>query len=189
MTTHAGHAEGRPATFHLSPEDAFANGRPEEYLYVVTMRTGTGVDTPDGIAVVDTNPVVGHLRPGRARDPMPYTGDELHHFGWNRCSSACHGPDRSHLIVPGFLSSRIYVVDVGADPLRPRVEKVIEPEELIAATGYTRPHTVALHARREHRRSRCSATRRQRRRRLRPHRRDDVRGRPAAGRTAAAHRR
>ena len=37
---------------------------------------------------------------------MPNVGDELHHFGWNRCSSACHGPDRSHLIVPGFRSSR-----------------------------------------------------------------------------------
>ena len=36
------------------------------------------------------------------RLPMPNVGDELHHFGWNRCSSACHGPDRSHLIVPGL---------------------------------------------------------------------------------------
>ena len=25
---------------------------------------------------------------------MPNVGDELHHYGWNRCSSACHGPDR-----------------------------------------------------------------------------------------------
>ena len=33
---------------------------------------------------------------------MPFVGDELHHYGWNRCSSACHGPDRSHLIMPGF---------------------------------------------------------------------------------------
>src|SRR3712207_7358845 len=47
---------------------------------------------------------------------FPYTtlfrsmGDELHHFGWNRCSSACHGPDRSHLIVPGFRSSRFHIV-------------------------------------------------------------------------------
>ena len=48
--------------------------------------------------------------------PMPHVGDELHHFGWNRCSSACHGPDRSHLIVPGFRSSRIHVLNV-ADAL------------------------------------------------------------------------
>ena len=73
---------------------------------------------------------------------MPNVGDELHHFGWNRCSSACHGPDRSHLIVPGFRSSRIHIVNVEDDPRRPRIEKVIEPEELVAKTGYTRPHTV-----------------------------------------------
>ena len=73
---------------------------------------------------------------------MPNVGDELHHFGWNRCSSACHGPDRSHLIVPGFRSSRIHIVNVDDDPRRPRIEKVIEPEELLAKTGYTRPHTV-----------------------------------------------
>ena len=74
--------------------------------------------------------------------PMPAVGDEFHHFGWNRCSSACHGPDRSHLIVPGFRSSRVYILDVAEDPRRPRLVKVIEPDELIAATGYSRPHTV-----------------------------------------------
>jgi selenium-binding protein 1 len=67
---------------------------------------------------------------------------QLHHYGWNRCSSACHGPDRSHLIVPGFRSSRVHVVNVADDPKRPRIEKVIEPEEILEKTGYTRPHTV-----------------------------------------------
>ena len=52
------------------------------------------------------------------------------------------GPDRSHLIVPGFRSSRIHIVNVADDPRRPRIEKVIEPGELVAKTGLTRPHTV-----------------------------------------------
>ena len=73
---------------------------------------------------------------------MPGRGDELHHFGWNRCSSACHGPDRSHLIVPGFRSSRIHILNVADDPRRPSIETVIEPEELAEKTGYSRPHTV-----------------------------------------------
>ena len=51
---------------------------------------------------------------------MPSVGDELHHYGWNRCSSACHGPDRTHLIVPGFRSSRIHIVNVADDPPGPR---------------------------------------------------------------------
>ena len=99
---------------------------PEEFLYLACLHEGTGVEAPDFLAVVDTGDgrIVHEL-------PMPNPGDELHHFGWNRCSSACHGPDRSHLIVPGFGSSRIHVVNVADDPSKPRIEKVIEPEEII----------------------------------------------------------
>jgi len=125
-----------PASFYGSPAEA-TRAPAEEFLYVACLHEGTGVDEPDFLAVVDAEE-------GRVvhRLPMPGVGDELHHFGWNRCSSACHGPDRSHLIVPGFRSSRIHVVDVATDPRRPRIEKVIEAEEVVRATGLTRPHTV-----------------------------------------------
>jgi selenium-binding protein 1 len=109
----------------------------EEFLYVACLHEGTGVDAPDFLAVIDAED-------GRVihETPMPNVGDELHHYGWNRCSSACHGPDRSHLIMPGFRSSRVHVVNVADDPRRPAIEKVIEPAELIGATGLSRPHTV-----------------------------------------------
>jgi methanethiol oxidase len=125
-----------PASLYASPADAMA-APAEEHLYVACIHEGTGVDAPDFLAVVDAER-------GRIvhETPMPNVGDELHHFGWNRCSSACHGPDRSHLIVPGFRSSRIHVLDVATEPRRPRIEKVIEPADLLRATGYTRPHTV-----------------------------------------------
>src|ERR687889_1275869 len=128
------HDHGR--SFYASPAEAM-QAPAEEFLYVACLHEGTGVDKPDYLAVVDaeSGALVHQL-------PMPNAGDELHHFGWNRCSSACHGPDRSHLIVPGFRSSRIHVVDVATDPRKPRIETVIEPEELIAKTGLTRPHTV-----------------------------------------------
>jgi selenium-binding protein 1 len=123
-------------SLYASPKDAM-QAPPEEFLYLACLHTGTGVKKPDFLAVVDAEKgQIVH------ETPLPNVGDELHHFGWNRCSSACHGPDRSHLIVPGFRSSRIHVVNVADDPRRPRIEKVIEPEELIAKTGYTRPHTV-----------------------------------------------
>jgi selenium-binding protein 1 len=127
---------GRPASFHASPQEALG-APPEELLYVACLHEGTGVDAPDFLAVVDAEE-------GRVvhETPMPNVGDELHHYGWNRCSSACHGPDRSHLILPGFRSSRVHVVNVSDDPRRPAIEKVIEPEELLRETGYTRPHTV-----------------------------------------------
>jgi selenium-binding protein 1 len=125
-----------PRSFHSSPAAA-AQAPAEELLYVACLHEGTGVELPDYLAVVDAGSgEVVH------ETPMPNVGDELHHYGWNRCSSACHGPDRSHLIVPGFRSSRIHVVNVADDPLRPQIEKVIEPAELLRETGYTRPHTV-----------------------------------------------
>ena len=126
----------RDASLYGSPEEAQRAPR-EELLYLACLHEGTGVQAPDFLAVIDAEE-------GRviSETPMPNVGDELHHFGWNRCSSACHGPDRSHLIVPGFRSSRIHIVNVADDPRRPRIEKVIERDELVRATGLTRPHTV-----------------------------------------------
>jgi selenium-binding protein 1 len=128
--------ESNPVSFYASPQAA-SKAPPEKFLYVACLHEGTGVEKPDFLAVVDAGD-------GRIvhETPMPNVGDELHHFGWNRCSSACHGPDRSHLIVPGFRSSRIHIVNVAVDPRRPTIEKVIEPQELLEKTGYTRPHTV-----------------------------------------------
>ena len=129
-------ANNSKGSLYASPEEAL-KAPPEEFLYLACLHEGTGVRAPDFLAVIDAED-------GRIihETPMPNVGDELHHFGWNRCSSACHGPDRSHLIVPGFRSSRIHVVGVADDPRRPRIEKVIEPRELVEKTGYTRPHTV-----------------------------------------------
>jgi selenium-binding protein 1 len=130
------HTREKPTSFHTSPLEAM-QAPPEEFLYIACLHQGRGVEKPDFVAVVDAEE-------GRVvhETPMPNIGDELHHFGWNRCSSACHGPDRSHLIVPGFRSSRIHIVNVADDPRRPRIEQVIEPEEVVRETGYTRPHTV-----------------------------------------------
>jgi methanethiol oxidase len=124
------------ASLYASPKEAM-KAPPEELLYLACLHGGTGVRAPDFLAVIDAED-------GRVvhETPMPNVGDELHHFGWNRCSSACHGPDRSHLIVPGFRSSRIHVVNVAEDPRRPRMERVIEAQEIAEKTGYTRPHTV-----------------------------------------------
>jgi methanethiol oxidase len=126
----------KPASFHSSPLEAM-KAPPEEFLYLACLHEGTGVQKPDFLAVVDAERgQIVH------ETPMPNLGDELHHFGWNRCSSACHGPDRSHLIVPGFRSSRIHMLDVATDPRRPRIDRVIEPDEVVRKTGYTRPHTT-----------------------------------------------
>ena len=70
---------------------------------------------------------------------MPHAGDELHHFGWNACSSCLcpYAPhphmERRYLVVPGINSSRIHILDTKPDPRQPRIVKVIEPETLASA--------------------------------------------------------
>jgi selenium-binding protein 1 len=74
---------------------------------------------------------------------MPKSGDELHHFGWNACSS-CHGKKdamRRFLMVPGFKSGRIYVIDAN-EPRSPKMHKVIEANDIVAKTNLSAPHTV-----------------------------------------------
>ena len=162
-------------TLYRSPQEAM-QAPPEEFLYLACLHEGTGVERPTSSpsSTPRTAQIVHEL-------PMPNVGDELHHFGWNRCSSACHGPDRSHLIVPGFRSSRVHVVNVADDPRRPTIEKVIEPEELVAQDRLHPPAHRPLHAGRQRRHLDARRRGRQRRRRLRRPRRQDVRGQGPLG--------
>ncbi|EUA10231.1 56kDa selenium binding family protein [Mycobacterium xenopi 4042] len=81
---------------------------------------------------------------------LPSAGNELHHFGWNACSSAlCHDGharhhqlERRYLVVPGIRSSHTFVLDTKPDPLHPTLTHTIDADELAAKAGYSRPHTV-----------------------------------------------
>jgi selenium-binding protein 1 len=126
---------------YQSPEDA-RQQPPEDFVYVACLYEGTGIQEPDFVAVVDVNPESDTYSQIVHRTPMPNVGDELHHFGWNVCSSACHsGLSRDTLVVPGMRSTRIHILDV-SDPAKPEVAKVVEPEEIKEKTGYSVPHTV-----------------------------------------------
>jgi selenium-binding protein 1 len=122
-------------------------GPPERLGYVATLNYGRN-DRPDALSVVDLDPGSGSYGRIIHALEMPYQGDELHHFGWNVCSSALcpYAPhphlERRYLVVPGLRSSRIYVIDVKPDPARPQIVKIIQPEEVIRRSGYSRPHTV-----------------------------------------------
>ena len=132
-------------TFYRSPSDAAA-GPPEKLAYVAAF--SKPADQPDAIAVVDTDPASASYASVVGFTELPDSGDELHHFGWNACSSALcptgshtHG-DRRYLVVPGIRSSRISILDTQPDPRSPRVTKVLGPEELAKRANYSRPHTV-----------------------------------------------
>jgi selenium-binding protein 1 len=132
-------------TFYPSPRAAAA--APAETLaYVAAF--DRAAQRPDAIAVLDVDPASGSYGEVVGWTDLPGSGDELHHFGWNMCSSALcpYAPhphtERRYLVVPGLRSSRIHIIDVKDDPRAPRIVKVLEPEELAKRAGYSRPHTV-----------------------------------------------
>jgi methanethiol oxidase len=135
-------------SFYPSPASAI-QGPPEELAYVVTLNTGTNGDRrPDGLCVVDVQHGAPSYGQVVGRLDMPNVGDELHHFGWNACSSALcpWAPhphvERRYLLVPGLRSSRMHVIDVKDDPVNPRLVKVVEAETIARRTNYSRPHTT-----------------------------------------------
>jgi selenium-binding protein 1 len=135
-------------TFYPSAGAAMA-APPERLGYVVTIDPGTnGARRPDALCALDLDPRSTTYGQVVGRVEMPQVGDELHHFGWNACSSALcptnghpHA-ERRYLLVPGLRSSRVHVLDTKPDPRQPRLVKVIEPQELARKAGYSRPHTV-----------------------------------------------
>jgi selenium-binding protein 1 len=132
-------------TFYPSPKMAM-QASPETTAFVAVLDPTRKV--PDALAVVDVEPASKTYGQMVGRVDMPNRGDELHHFGWNACSSCLcpYSPhphmERRYLVVPGMRSSRIHVVDTKPDPRQPKIVKVIEPETVIRRTGYSRPHTA-----------------------------------------------
>ena len=63
---------------------------------------------------------------------MPGIGDELHHMGWNACSS-CHDDSsmaRKYLLLPGVRSNNIHIVDTQTDTRAPNLFKIIDCNEI-----------------------------------------------------------
>jgi selenium-binding protein 1 len=137
-------------TFYPSPRLAQL-GPPETLAYVVAFDPETLAGKalrPDRLVVVDVDPssssygrIVGELS-------LPGFGHELHHFGWNACSSALcpYAPhphlERRYLLIPGLRSSHIHIVDTKPDPKAPELVRTLEAKEIFRKTGYSRPHTV-----------------------------------------------
>ena len=132
-------------SFYPSPRMAM-KAAPETLAYVAAFDPDRQV--PDVLAVVDVDPGSKSYSSIVASVAMPNAGDELHHFGWNACSS-CLCPNAPHphsqrryLVVPGLRSSRIHILDTKPDPKNPKIVKVVEPGDVADRAGYTRPHTV-----------------------------------------------
>nr|CAH7719517.1 unnamed protein product [Callosobruchus chinensis] len=132
---------------YASPLAAMKSGPREKLLYCICIQPNEGEGKTDLLATVDVDPesptycqIIHRLRTGNPKD-------ELHHSGWNVCSSChtskecCDNPVRDKLILPALGSNRIYVVDTGKNPKAPEFHKVIEPSEMKKLNCST-PHTA-----------------------------------------------
>src|SRR5438309_8270667 len=132
-------------TFYPSPKMAM-QATPEKIAFV-TLLNASQDGSGDALALIDVDPVSSGYGKVVNEIKMPFAGDELHHFGWNACSSCLcpYSPhphmERRYLVIPGLRSSRIHIIDIKPDPRNPRLVKVIEPETVLQRTGYSRPHT------------------------------------------------
>ena len=134
-------------TFYRTPGAAVA-AAPEQLAYVAAFDPAGRAK--DALAVVDCDADSASYGDVVGWTELPTAGNELHHFGWNACSSAlCHeghdhhnGLERRYLLVPGLRSSTTYVLDTKPEPRNPVLKHTIEASELAAKAGYSRPHTV-----------------------------------------------
>ncbi|MDI2029622.1 selenium-binding protein SBP56-related protein [Saccharopolyspora sp. TS4A08] len=133
-------------TFYRSPAEAIA-APPESLAYVVTF--DRAAEQPDALAVIGTDPDADGYGQVVGWADLPTRGDELHHFGWNACSSAfahaghhTDGLQRRYLLLPGLRSSNIHVYDTHPDPTQPHLVRTVDADELAARAGYSRPHTL-----------------------------------------------
>eukprot|EP00439_Symbiodinium_sp_Y106_P044587 s1388_g5.t1 len=121
-----------------------SSGKVEELLYIPAVQLEKD-KKPDYLATIDLNPASKTYGEVIHRLYMPEPGDELHHLGWNACSS-CRGqegrPTHSFLIAPGVLSGNIHIIDVRSDPRAPKIHKTIPGSELLDKVGVALPHTT-----------------------------------------------
>ena len=125
---------------YASPLEAMQNGPREKLLYVAMIPCQEG--ERDYLATVDVDPNSSNYQQVIHRLYVPNINDELHHFGWNACSS-CHNDcskQRRFIVLGGFKSSRIYIVDT-ANETEPSLHKIIESDEL-KKLDLSAPHTV-----------------------------------------------
>src|SRR3979411_3162350 len=89
-------------SFYPSPRMA-AKAAPETVAYVAAFAPTRM--PPSAIAGVDVDPGSKTYSKIIGTTPMPNAGDELHHFGWNACSS-CLCPNPTHPPVEGTTTMR-----------------------------------------------------------------------------------
>lgn len=130
-----------------TPLEAMEKGQREKLLYTITIQPDLNHPLGDYLSTVDVDPESPTYSQVIHRTFTKKTGNELHHSGWNACSS-CYFvkegemvPKRDKLVMPSLNSDRIYIVDTGTNPRKPEMFKEIG-EEVFRKHNVTAPHTT-----------------------------------------------
>ena len=128
---------------YASPQDAIKAPR-EKIIYTICIYTGTDIKKPDYLATIDVDENSSTYGKVIHRTELGAWGDELHHMGWNACSSCNHDGEmeRKYLIIPGIRTSNFYIVDTATNPKAPKLFKTISGKDIKEKTGLSVPHTV-----------------------------------------------
>ena len=94
-------ASGNCGPGYASPKEAFTKGAREKLLYIPCIIPGK--NRPDYLSTVDVDPESPSCGQIISRLYLPFIADEVHHTGWNACSSCYDDPSRSRnlLVMPG----------------------------------------------------------------------------------------
>lgn len=123
------------------------NGPREKLLYIVAVQPD--LENPDGdyLATVDVDPSSSTYSKVIHRTFTKAKGNELHHSGWNTCSScfevddkAENVPKRDKLVCPSLNSNRIYIFDMSKDERKPVLHREIDGSVLLE-NDVSAPHT------------------------------------------------
>ncbi len=126
-----------------SPKDAIMADK-EKIVYTICIYTGSEIKKPDYLATIDVDKDSSTYGEVIHRTELGTFGDELHHMGWNACSSCFSDGkmERKYLIIPGLQSSNFYIVDTATNPRKPTLFKTITGDEIKSKTNLSSPHTV-----------------------------------------------
>ena len=128
---------------YKSPLEAIKAPR-EKIVYTICIYSGSKIKKPDYLATIDVDENSKKYGTVIHRTELGSYGDELHHMGWNACSSCNHQEDmkRKYLIIPGIRTTNFYIVDTYTNPHAPKLFKTISGHEIKQKTNLSVPHTV-----------------------------------------------
>ena len=141
--------------------------QPEKVMYLWALPATAG-EGEDFLAVIDVSlasPTYGKIL---KKIPVGSTGNEAHHIGFT--------DDRTKIWAASLNTSRMFIFDVGEDPVNPKLTKVLD--NVPQVTGLDRPAHAVRHSRTHADQHGVGPGRHRPRRARRVHQRRTLRGQP-----------